>query len=343
MKSKKLSKLLLLVLGSLVGLLALEIVVRLLGLAPQLAAIEVDQPYASFVSSPNPDLKYVPKPNSGDINADGFRDRSYPKQKGEGTFRIAVLGDSIAFGYCNESRVTRPEDTFAGLLEQRLNEERFGDFERTEVLNFAVSGYDTLQEVAFLEHKGLAYEPDLVLVAYCLNDLQLASRELFLFGKQPGWESYRKTADLLYRSLIFRSHLARFIWQRAPYLSSRFGGEEQVTPDDPMERTAAGFARLEQLGQQFGFEALVVIFPAFRDFDDYPFLSQHWAVEAQAKAHGLGTFDLLPVYREAAGSADLCSPCCDLHPNETGHRVTADAIAERLRESAAEKGTGASF
>ena len=32
------------------------------------------------------------------INDDGFRDRDYPRERRPGTFRILVLGDSVAYG-----------------------------------------------------------------------------------------------------------------------------------------------------------------------------------------------------------------------------------------------------
>jgi hypothetical protein len=70
-----------LVLGTVVALLLGEGVVRALGLAPQLGAIEIDTAHGSFVSSPNPVLKYVPKPGAGDINAAGCRDRDYEIDK----------------------------------------------------------------------------------------------------------------------------------------------------------------------------------------------------------------------------------------------------------------------
>ena len=44
--------------------------------------------------------------------------------------------------------------------------------------NLAVGGYDTLQEIAVLERHGLKYKPNLVVVAYCLNDIGISSVNL---------------------------------------------------------------------------------------------------------------------------------------------------------------------
>src|SRR5215470_17620564 len=80
--------------GSLVlfGLLA-EAGVRLLGLAPQVERLHVDQAYGSFVTSDDPILRYVPRAGFGDINRSGFRDREYSMEKPPDVFRIVVIGD----------------------------------------------------------------------------------------------------------------------------------------------------------------------------------------------------------------------------------------------------------
>jgi lysophospholipase L1-like esterase len=42
-----------------------------------------------------------------------------------------------------------------------------------EVINFAVPGYNTVMEVETLKEKGLAYDPDAVIVLFCGNDLNV--------------------------------------------------------------------------------------------------------------------------------------------------------------------------
>jgi lysophospholipase L1-like esterase len=331
-----LSRLLLVAAGTLVGLLLAEGAVRLLDLAPRLAAIEIHGPQASFVASPNPTLKYVPKPGVGDVNADGFRDRSYARRKPPGTSRIVVLGDSIAFGYCNESRTIPVDRIFTNVLEDEWNGDGTGGGDRIEVLNLSVSGYDTLQEVEFLRETGLAYEPDVVIVAYCLNDLMLASRELFLFRKQADWASYRSLANRAYRSAVFRSHLVRLVWQRAPGLVGFLdGGSAGEGPAPGIERTAEGFRRIREMADRTGFRTVVVIFPFFRNLERYTHGPIHAAVAAQARRHGLEVLDLLPAYVAAAETtSDVCAPCCDIHPNERGHAIAARTIGGYLRAGA---------
>ena len=123
----------------------------------------------------------------------------------------------------------------------------------------------------------------------------------------------------------------RFVWHRLPGLAERFrADDEAASPQPGLGRTTRGFDDLKAVADREGFETLIVIFPFFRDFDRYPFVAQHAAIAAEARARGFDVLDLLPTYREASTTEDLCSPCCDLHPNEAGHAVTAVAIADHL-------------
>lgn len=99
------------------------------------------------------------------VNASGFRDQDYARPKPDGSFRIAVLGDSVAFGYGVEMR-----ETFPKVLEREL-ERLAPEGQRIEVMNFGVSGYNPYTQAALLEDVVASYQPDLVLVQFCINDL----------------------------------------------------------------------------------------------------------------------------------------------------------------------------
>ena len=99
------------------------------------------------------------------INSHGFRDVEFSVRKDPGVFRILVLGDSMIFG-----PAVSLEDTLAKQLGEILNSET-GGTPHFEVLNLGVSGYNTYQEWALLENRGSQYDPDLVVVAFCANDV----------------------------------------------------------------------------------------------------------------------------------------------------------------------------
>lgn len=99
------------------------------------------------------------------INALGFRDdRDYALDKTPGTFRILVFGDSVTFGHGALSETTYPY-----LLEQRLKQWR--PDVGWQVWNLGVPGYNTTQELKYLERVGPRYRPDLVIIGFFENDL----------------------------------------------------------------------------------------------------------------------------------------------------------------------------
>jgi lysophospholipase L1-like esterase len=97
------------------------------------------------------------------INSDGFRGKDYSLEKPNNTIRILVLGDSVAFGWG-----VNDNETFPVFLEKMLNKD---SQKKYEVLNLAVPGYNTKQEVEMLKTKGLKYSPDLIIIAYHRNDI----------------------------------------------------------------------------------------------------------------------------------------------------------------------------
>lgn len=96
-------------------------------------------------------------------NGTGFRGDDWSPQKLPGTRRIALIGDSHAFGFG-----VAFEATVGQQLARRLDARTPGV--RHEVLNFALPGYNSTQQRAVLESIALRYEPDAVVVMYCNND-----------------------------------------------------------------------------------------------------------------------------------------------------------------------------
>ncbi|WP_454063039.1 SGNH/GDSL hydrolase family protein [Candidatus Nitrospira salsa] len=101
------------------------------------------------------------------INSAGFRDREHTVEKKQGTYRIAILGDSYM-----EARQVELKDTFGQRLEDYLRSCTSPQYNEIEVLSFGQGGYSTTDELLTLRHHVWPYKPDMVLTAiFHGNDL----------------------------------------------------------------------------------------------------------------------------------------------------------------------------
>ena len=116
-------------------------------------------------------LGWVPKKNIEGIHAKppifestfhtnslGIRDKEYPFEKPLGVTRLVAIGDSFTWGY----GVNDPE-VYTEVLE--------GLLPNTEVINLGVTGYGIPQEFWYLKRLGIQFYPDIVLLAFFLNDI----------------------------------------------------------------------------------------------------------------------------------------------------------------------------
>ena len=90
----------------------------------------------------------------------GMRDKDYEKEKGEGVFRIGLIGSSHTMGWG-----VNDEETFENLVEGRLDSEAgISTGLKYELLNFSVNGYDPIQKLIALEGKLVDFDLDVVMI-----------------------------------------------------------------------------------------------------------------------------------------------------------------------------------
>ncbi len=94
-------------------------------------------------------------------NALGFRDTPYNPRA---DIVILLLGDSLSWG----DGLGDIKKGYPFLLEKALSRETH---RTVEVINAAVPGYSTFQQLRYLQLYGLDLNPDLVILQFCLNDV----------------------------------------------------------------------------------------------------------------------------------------------------------------------------
>ena len=305
-------------LSTLAGLLIAEIVVRLSGLAPEIFAVQKGR----FRISENPLIGYELVPHfesdragsmldfRGKANSLGFRDREHAVEKPEGIFRMLVIGDSVTQGL----GVKDDEAVFTSVLERELNERPDG---RVEVLNFGVSGYNTQQEVETLRHKGVDYEPDLVILAYCSNDTRLHSG-----GILPQLSGERNKLDRPPRILL-SSALFRLVYTR---LASPAMSERDLFPEIKKNTVSRYLDVLANLSRRVRFDVLIVSFPRLDGHVDEDSERDFSLLKEAASRHGFHFLDLADAFAGCAADGEIAWD--PIHPNAEGHRCAGEAIAD---------------
>lgn len=260
------------------------------------------------------------------VNADGYRGAMVPLIKPADTFRLAFLGDSFTFGE------GVPEGKpFPAKVEEILNRADTRVGKHCEVINGGVSGHNTSDEVVDLERRWLAYNPDMVIIVFYLNDAY--DDEQFgrlITGEAEGISmnisEREEPASYLYSFLSHR-------WQR--YLMSR-----QVTDiymsqysNNPIvggqdwSGARLALAHAKKLTDERGIKLGLVIFPElFKLNDDYPFRKIHTEVGKTAASLGIPTLDLMETF-QGKDQEKLWVHVTDHHPNEIAHALAAETIA----------------
>jgi lysophospholipase L1-like esterase len=259
------------------------------------------------------------------INAAGFRDdRNWTVPKPEGVRRVLVIGDSYTFA----GKVPL-EQTYPQRLESLLNARTASP--RHEVLNLAVPGYNARQQRLNLEERGLGFEPDLVIVAFVLNDAVPAAQLVPLDARLP----------LAARRWLKRSALVPFLassLKRLPAIvagrPTKAGSEAaDLVEGSPGWRTVQeSLLGMKHAASRTGAELLVAIWPMMEGLEsDYPFATQHALVSRFCDERGIPFFDLYPAF---AGSPtrSLWVAGDDHHPNAVAQERAASALFEALVE-----------
>lgn len=252
------------------------------------------------------------------INSAGYRGHEFKLEKDPATVRVAVLGDSFAFG-----QGVKDEDVFPALLEKLLPRCPGASI---EVYNFSVPAYATIHEAALLESDVLAYDPDLVVVWYFLNDTEtLGTLYFFEKGEAPAFFPVARRFSALARLAGGRLDAALMTHDMIRHYRQSYDAG-----DARWLRMKGSLDRIAELCREKGIPAVLFIHPIlFRLDEGYPFSDLHEQVLAASRKAGLTAHDLLGAFR-GMNAESLWVHGSDQHPNEEAHRIAAEYAAPLL-------------
>jgi lysophospholipase L1-like esterase len=291
----------------------------------------------------DPELGYRLNPRFEGVNAEGLRD--HPIAPKDGRFRVLVLGDSVAY-YGDDV-----DDTFVGHARRALREQT-GRVD-LDVLNAGVKGYTNYQELLYLERDGVALQPDLVGVAFVLNDLY---RFLHRFRVRDGrivGNSYDLTDEAigsvdnrLYQ-LLRRSAFLVWLRHRMGGLVDRAGDAvsegfsfdarpdfRNAWRDAAWNDVEVQLARMQELGRKHDFGVFLMAFPFGEQYrPDYLAKDRDYVLKPQQKLReiserlGIPVLDLYPLLDPGV---DLDAD--EIHLTAAGRRKVGGLLADFLVE-----------
>ena len=210
------SRVMAVILGTLVALLVAEATARVLiryRWAP--ARIEVMTQHSSVKGSytSHPYLPFVLTPNYESHNSYGFRGKDFKIAKQDGVKRVIAIGASTTYGI-----YVRSDETYTSQLEQSLSQNGI----RAEVLNAGVPGYVSVDNLLHLQLRVLPLQPDVVIVYQGRNEMfpqAFTNFSLDYSHYRIGDYSFR-TSNYLHKPLFRFSNLLMIL---ASYRGDRFG------------------------------------------------------------------------------------------------------------------------
>lgn len=269
-------------------------------------------------------------------NAEGLRGGPLlPRDPGR--MRVAIVGDSFAFG-----SGVREEHTLAAQLEAALLE--LG--QPAEVLNFGVPGYNATDAVQVAIERALPLEPDAVVYLFFANDVD---------PPLPRADPDPNGVIEPRRGYFLGSAALQWLFLRAKNLAIELGVDanrssreykRQALDEGGRERLLAALDLFAERVATGGRTTCVVLYPfltppfanAFEPVDDL--------LREAAGERGLDLLDLAPLLTHSGRPHGLWANAFDSHPGPEANRRAARALAERLLRprgdtDAAGLGTGA--
>lgn len=285
-----------------------------------------------------------------ETNSLGLRDRDYAREKPHGVIsRMLVMGDSMTFAEGVEA-----EETYPKLLEQLLA--RRAGPGKYEVINAAIRGYGTDQELVLFQKLLPVFRPDVVVLAFFagndftdnlygrifdVRDGRLIRLPLSA-ESSPKYRYYARQSAIQafpgYQTLIKYSHLMNLIrrrWARMEF-QRNFQESEQVDPgseEQAQRLTEMLLERWAEMARYNDVRPVLLLLPSWDQIysgrDDVNDARVDRVIDL-ARRLKVPAIDARPALREAARGPEPVFYPQDRHLTVKGHRAVSDYLYRAL-------------
>lgn len=335
------------ILGGLLLLLALETLVRVSG------AVDIRRtrgwghsfeccgdlrPHKDILSLIVEDHPYVVSTNNLGLR----NDTDTTLERGD-ELRILGIGDSFTFG-----PYVANEETWPARLEEFLRSEN--PDRAVEVLNAGIASYTITDELAYFADKGLALNPDLVILEVTFNDIadmRKVQRGLFKRPQAGDWkvEATWAVKNFLYDHSYFVAALVKLKNARVTQdvLASREEGDNELYKSilygDNREYEIAyetAFAQFVSLARERDIPLVVLFYPESGMVSQNPVDGDQTKmatfVIGLGESYGVPIFDASPFLRDADSRLTYLLPW-NGHPSTAGYFLAAQNLLNFLKQN----------
>jgi lysophospholipase L1-like esterase len=229
-------------------------------------------------------------------NSFGFRGPAIAEKATPGVARIAFVGDSITMGWGVAEQETFTEQVLAALKAKGRKVDGF---------NLGVGNYNTAQELALFRDIGARLKPDIVVLAYFINDAEPMPK----YGDN-GWLDEHSAAWV-----VFRYRLDSLLRQFGDVPDWKKYYRDLYDPtSEAWARTRKAISGLSTDARQLGAHLIVFNIPELRELKPYPFADITAKIRSLAEKEKVPFVDLLPTVENLEPST-LWVTVPDPHPN----------------------------
>jgi lysophospholipase L1-like esterase len=265
------------------------------------------------------------------ISGNGHRGDDFTIEKKPGTLRILCLGNSCTFGWG-----VRYEDTYVDQLE-KLIREKYPELS-IEIINGGVNAYSLLQQVLFIQERGIHYQPDIITISFSFTE---------------GWQSFspnsppevkEKILDGVRTKNILRQIALYHLFGELQFKKYYYEYRESLFADSAWESMArkkkgeeyeTQLLKLIRLLNENGTKLMFIIIPSeeqVRRENPRPQVAPQRLMVNCGASNGIPVVDVKSTFR-ASHDKVLYLDNDNVHPNPVGHLFIAQQILETLEEN----------
>lgn len=323
----------------------------------QLSRKEWNRDYKKSVFIPNTEV--IHSGVTTKINSTGLKNKEIDINKTNNIFRISMFGDSFTYG-----QGLSIDETLPSQLETELNKGKVYPAE-IRVLNFGVCGMNTFQEGMYALNYGSQFNPDIVMIVWIYNDIEMNGYTLEDFeffkinhtvqninplssssdpGENIGSNKGKKSIIMnfwnFYTKLKKKSRLINFIGKQTKEILERFGlnlktSEKVIYGDTNSDGFKLSFLSLKFIHDELskkGVEFHVIIYPPLQNLESNYYNDLiNKKVEEYCENNSITYLNLFDSFR-GKNPSTLHVSKIDVHPNRYANEIASKAIVQYMKQ-----------